>query len=158
MNQPVYYKTSSASYDELLDHLRLCDEYHTPKLSERLDIPSYAKKLFENSVTFEAWSENKLIGLIAVYFNNEKQGFISNVSVSGEHMKKGIATMLLQHCIKGAVRKHISSLSLEVSSNNETAITLYEKSGFQNSERQHPGKTIPFITMRLNLKGQPGHE
>lgn len=123
----------------------------------------YAKKLFEKSVTFEAWSESDLIGLIAAYLDDEKQGFISNVSISGEHMKKGIAKTLIQHCINTAISKRISALSLEVSHDNNTAISLYKNLGFENTGEQKTGvknlsQTTPSITMVLNLEGQPCHE
>ena len=147
MNQSIHYKTSSASYDEILNHLWSCDKNHNPKLSERLDIPNYARKLLEKTVTFEAWSENHLIGLIAAYLNDKEQGFITNVSVSDDHIKKGIAKTLMQHCINDAVGKRICTLSLEVSNKNNAAINLYTKFGF----KKHNQSTRSVI-MRLNLK------
>lgn len=153
MNQSIHYKTSSASYDELLHHLWSCDKNHNPKLSERLDIPNYARKIFEKSVTFEAWSKDHLIGLIAAYLDNEEQGFITNVSVSEEYMKKGIAKTLIQHCINDAVCKRIGILSLEVSNKNNTAINLYTKFGFKNHSQNSPS-----VIMRLNVKEYSYHE
>ena len=158
MNQSIHYKKNSASYDDILKHLWFCDKNHTPKLSDRLDIPAYAKKLFEKTVTFEAWSENKLIGLVATYLDDKTQGFISNVSVSDEHMKKGIAKALMQHCINDAVNKRLSTLSLEVSNKNNTAINLYSKFGFKNILEGEIRQNTPSITMRLNLKEYPDHE
>lgn len=157
-NESIHYRTSSASYDEILKHLWSCDNSHIPKLSDRLDIPVYAKKLFEQSVTFEAWSENDLIGLVAAYLNDKKQGFISNVSVSDEHIKKGIATALMQRCINDAVRKRLYTLSLEVSNENNFAINLYTKFGFKNIGGQKNSPPPPSITMILNLERQPCHE
>ena len=157
-NELIHYKTSSASHDEILKHLWCCDKNHTPKLSDRLDIPTYAKKLFENSVTFEAWSESNLIGLVAIYLDDEKQGFISNVSVSDQFMNKGIAKVLMQHCINDAINKRLSALSLEVSNKNNTAIYLYTKFGFKYIEGQKSCQKNSPIRMRLNVKEWPDHE
>lgn len=162
MNQEIHYKTSSASYEDILKHLWFCDENHHPKLSERLDMDNYARKIFGKSVTFEAWSKNDLIGLIAAYLDDEKQGFITNVSVSSEHMKKGIAKALIQHCINAAISKRIYTLSLEVSHENNAAIKLYKKLGFEKPGLKTGVKNFshstPSITMILNLKGQSSHE
>ncbi|OUR90539.1 hypothetical protein A9Q81_18805 [Gammaproteobacteria bacterium 42_54_T18] len=148
MNQSTLYKTSSAFYEDIHKHLLACDKSHNPKLSKKLNIADYAKKLFEKSVTFEAWYENDLIGLISAYLDNEKQGFITNVSIVDEHLKKGIANALMQRCINDAKSKGILNLSLEVSTRNSPAINLYKKVGFEN----HYQKTSSII-MRLNLKG-----
>jgi len=153
MTQPIQYRSKSASYEDILQHLWSCDKNHSPKLSDRLDITDYAKKIFEKSVTFEAWSENNLIGLVAAYLDNEKMGFITNVSVSGAHMKKGIAKSIMRHCINDAIKENICSLSLEVSSKNNTAINLYEKIGFKKHSEKNHNQNKSSIIMKLNLKG-----
>ena len=80
----ITYQTKAAAEKDIFSHLSVCNDSFLPPLNERVDIYSYAKKIAENALTFEAWDESTLIGLIAVYFNADagKSAFITNVSVT----------------------------------------------------------------------------
>jgi hypothetical protein len=51
------YTTKIATEFEIFLHLTGCSESFIPPLAERVNISEYAKKIFERSVTFEAWSD-----------------------------------------------------------------------------------------------------
>jgi ribosomal protein S18 acetylase RimI-like enzyme len=131
------YKIKTANEQEILLHLEKCNNNFTPPLDQKVILKDYAKKLFEKSVTFEAWKEKSLIGLIACYFTDTKKGssYITNVSVTPEFNGKGIATELMNNCIGYAKDFFFNEINLEVHQDNKDAIHLYNKSrfiGFEN--------------------------
>ena len=134
----INIRQKSATLNDILQHLRACDESHDPKLSDKVDIPSYAKKIFEQAETYEAWSNKRLIGLVAAYKNSDNTGFITNVSVTYEYVNRGIADSLMQCCVDDATRSAIRDLTLEVAQNNTKAIRLYEKYRFRELYRDGP--------------------
>jgi len=101
-------------------------------LDKTVDITTYSKKIAENCITFEAWINNDLAGLIAAYFNDPENtaGFITNVSILKAYAGRGVASELLKNCIGYGTENKFKEISLEVHDNNERAIRLYKKSGF----------------------------
>lgn len=146
---PITYQTKTAAEKNIFLHLTDCNNNFTPPLSERTDLSSYAKKLFEKAVTFEAWSDDQLIGLVAAYYgaDEKKSMFITNISVKEEFMGKGIASLLLKKCIAHSVKNNYVEINLEVNKYNSPAISFYEKHQFKQSETR--GDSLILI---LNLK------
>ncbi len=103
-----------------------------PALQHTVNINQYASKIRDKAQTFEAWSNNTLVGLIAVYMNDPKlhTAFITSVSVVATMQGKGIANQLLTFVINKATELRYSTLQLEVNNANNTAIQLYTKNGF----------------------------
>lgn len=58
------------------------------------------------------------------------EGYISNVAVSPEHRRQGIADMLLDELRLRAQAKRLSFLTLEVRQSNMPARDLYKKHGY----------------------------
>lgn len=58
------------------------------------------------------------------------EGYISNVAVSPEHRRLGIADSLISDLVEKANKKELSFLTLEVRKSNVPAIELYRKNGF----------------------------
>ncbi len=132
MSATIKESIGTASTAQLLEHLRECDTAFIPHLSTRVDLEAYSQKLNAQSVTFEAWQEKELIGLIAAYFNDPetKTGYITSVSVTSQWLGKGIAARLLERCIAYAKEKGFAAINLEVATSNRPAIGLYAKYGF----------------------------
>jgi ribosomal protein S18 acetylase RimI-like enzyme len=148
MTPGLRYTVNTSSAKDILLHLVSCDKIFDPALSTRVDLNAYASKLYENAVRFEAWSESELVGLIAAYFNPDSMaGFITNVSVLKEKLGKGIASALMQDCIKYAGERGYHEIALEVMKNNDTAIGLYRKFLFTES-----GKKDNAILMTCNIE------
>jgi len=141
----IHYKTKIAKAQDIYKHLMECKENFHPPLDTSVNIQEYAKKLFNNSVTFEAWDKLRLVGLVATYFNDTKNhlGFISNVSVSTTYSGKRIASTLMNNCINYAAKHHIKEINLEVNKNSTNAIHLYEKFNFKKT-----GNKENFVIMR----------
>ena len=144
----VEYLSNKASEVEIAEHLSRCEADFVPPLSGRLEINDYAKKIASKAMRFEAWSDGRLVGLVAAYCNDQEKriAYITSVSVLREWMEKGIAAFLMRQCIEYAKTSGMRQIGLEVAEGNTPAIALYEKSGFL------AGKTnAPFVSMILNI-------
>ena len=144
----IEYKIASSSKEQIQSLLTNCDKYFVPKLSKKVNIEEYAKKIFDNAINFEAWNSDHLIGLIAMYVNTQDSlGYITNVSVNSEFANNGIASTLLTNCIEYAKEKNIDKINLEVNENNTNALKLYNKFKFEIYEEKESSKF-----MQLKLK------
>ena len=128
----IVYKISTATKEDVYKHLVICNDNFLPVLSLRTDIKEYAEKIVILSITFEAWHDGLLAGLIAVYVNDPagQVAFITNVSVKKNLMGEGIASALLTKLIDYVTRKHFAEISLEVNKKNYPAIRFYGKFNF----------------------------
>ena len=139
---------NTASFDQIVNYLRKADDHFIPSLSDQVDLEIYAKKIIDHAETIEAWQENALIGLLAVYLNNAKysSAFITSISILKSFHGAGIAKKLMHDCIDLATRLDFEEVSLEVGRENVRAISFYHKIGF--SERHRNDQSI---FMSLNL-------
>ena len=79
-----------------------------------MNIEEYAGKL-SRAETFEAWSKESLVGLVAVYANDTGgQGYISSVSVLPEWTGQNIATTLLKKVLNFSLGASFHSVRLKV--------------------------------------------
>lgn len=123
----IDFKLNQSNFNHIHDHLVQCDMYFMPKLSETLNIGKYAKKIQESAIRVEAWSEQRIVGLVAFYFNQDELfSFITNVSVNDEYKGKGIAKKLIEKTILKAHELKCLNIKLEVNKANIHAIKLYE--------------------------------
>lgn len=141
----------SITSDQVQKHLEAVSKSFVPNLSSYVNIENYSKKIAEKAVLFfEKDNNSNLIGLVAVYDNNEEKfGWITNVSVNPFVHNKGIASKLLKECINFFKNKNYSNIKLEVFDNNEKAIKLYKKHNF----KLHEQKENKFI-MKLELSNR----
>ena len=132
MTMDLNYHCQKADTNDVLAHLKRCDSKFIPTLSSRLDIENYARKITSNAQTFEAWDNDEMVGLIAIYSNSTDRlrAFITSVSVLPDWHGKGIANQLLKNCILSMRNLGFKYIELEVVSRNEAAVALYLKYGF----------------------------
>jgi ribosomal protein S18 acetylase RimI-like enzyme len=155
MNVPhIIYNIKTASKHKIYLHLLECNNDFVPPLYEKVNLVEYARKLFKSSVTFEAWSNKKLIGLISAYFNNTKEsiGYITNVSVIGDYKGHGIASQLLSNCIQHAANIKFNTLLLEVDKKNIIAINFYKKHNFVNSKNKEKTRILKLIISNIKIE------
>ena len=132
------FKTKTAAFQPVREHFRECSNIFNPPLHTYVDIEAYSHKIADNAITFEAWENNILIGLIAAYFNDlkNKAGFITNVSVLPEYQGKGIAKKLLVSTLEYGKLLGFGKMRLEVNGDNTTALNLYLCNGFSLIEKK----------------------
>ncbi len=145
------YKIKSATLEDLCKHFYSVSKSFTPPLNSYVDLNQYAEKLTTNSITFEYWHLNELVGLIACYFNdnNNYRGFISNVSIYPFYKGKGIMKQILHMVIEYGRDNHYKIIELEVTETNKAAINLYKSVGF--IIRPKKDNYSPNIFMRRNI-------
>lgn len=125
------YTIGKAGAAQIETHLNHVNPHFVPPLDAKVNLHTYALKLAEKAVNFEAWNNGLLVGLIAAYMNpTEGFAFITNVSVYPEWMGKKIAAVLLEQCKHYAKHHHLKSIRLEVNKNNAAAIHFYKKYNF----------------------------
>ena len=145
----IELKFNSCTSEEIENHLNYCSSYFKPPLDSYVIIKDYALKIRSRGSTFEAWHENRLVGLIATYTNNKtKSIFITNVSVEKSSSYQNVAKNLMKECINFAEKKCFTRIDLEVFKVNKTAIVFYEKFNFIVSENKKKTITMSLTTSR----------
>jgi len=146
----VRLAVSTALAAQIAAHLQRCDQYFRPPLSTRLDLAEYARKLHQSAITFEGWCADDLIGLVAAYLNDPagEAGYVTNVSVDKPFQGGGLAFTLMRQCLARASELRFKRLTLEVAEENEKAVTLYRRLGFEAIN-----KTPGLLKMAVVLEG-----
>ncbi len=138
---PIYYQLSQAENDKI-EHSNIVVEeanvWDVKAISE-LDKNNFAgawdeqmlEKLLtsRSSVIYVAKLENQIVGFL-VAENDVDEYNISHVVVDKDFRNHGIGTKLITY-IEEIAKSNKMNVSLEVSVNNFTAKTLYEKLGYQ---------------------------
>ena len=88
-----------------------------------------------HSVAFLAWKDNEIIGSGSLGGLPRRMSHRASLglSVAKAHWNKGIGSALLRRVIDWAGENGIEIINLEVRSDNDSAIHLYEKFGFQKT-------------------------
>ena len=151
MRDAVQHQLDAATEAQIAEHLQLCDASFVPPLSDRTQIGPYAAKLSTRAVRFEAWCNDELIGLVAAYANVEqREMFISNVSVLTSYRGRGIAAELLRRCVHSAGERDLDRVVLEVAASNSAARRLYYDVGFVDATpRQSDSDAILRMTLAI---------
>lgn len=137
----TYIKLNTCTEQDIYNYLIEVDSLLMPPLSskENFDIKEYAKKIYDNAITFEAYDGNVLVGLIAAYFHKEEENFVylTSVSVKKEFQNMGIAFRLLHQCVLKAEIEDLAEINLIAHKDNCKAISLYKKFGFEIIEEYY---------------------
>jgi len=135
----IEYKIGVGSQNEIYLHLLDCDKFFIPKLSEKVNISEYSEKIFNKAINFEAWDNERLIGLVSMYINEEDTsfGYITNVSIINEYKNRGIASNLLKKCIKYSKDINLNWISLKVDTKNVSAVNFYNKFNFMEEKHKN---------------------
>ena len=115
---------------ELLEeHLRSAALHSPPESIHALDIEGLRKP----EITFwTVWENGELLGCGALKELDSQHGEIKSMRTVSRHLRKGIATKLLNHILEEAKRRGYKRISLETGSMEAFAPArqLYAKFGF----------------------------
>jgi ribosomal protein S18 acetylase RimI-like enzyme len=150
----ITYTVNKSLESHIFAHLVRCSPQFDPPLDETVDLASYSNKIFQKSHRIEAWANDELIGLVAVYINNEETqiAYITNVSVDFDYLRMGIAARLIQNCIDKVKLNDYKEIHLEVGIKNQPAIELYKRFGFIASEHSGVASDTTKITLKYIIK------
>ena len=89
-----------------------------------------------NVTVWSAWDGPALVGIAALKELGDGTGELKSMRTHPRHLRKGVATALLEHIIGEARRRGLGRLSLETGSGRafEPALALYRKRGFRDGE------------------------
>lgn len=139
-------------YKLLTDHLKEMHKYSPPESIHALD----EKELKDSSITF--WSAHingQMAGCGALKELQCYSGEIKSMKTDISHLRKGVASKILEAILSEAKSRGYKFVSLETGSNKafKPAITLYEKYGFLECSPFGDYKLDPyskFYTMQLS--------
>lgn len=143
----IVYDINTTTREDLFNFIDQVDGLLIPSLSKRVRIVDYASKIFQFATRFEAWCEDELVGLLAVYANTGKNAYLTLLVVLADYQSFGIASHLLDSFIVFLKDNEYDNVSLAVRTGNLKAIALYKKKGFVVSD-----KIEEQYVMTLNLK------
>lgn len=133
IDEPIEYRSNTAGLQDIISHLERCSGQFVPPLLERVELQSYAAKIFKQAERFEAWSSLQLIGLLAAYFDGA-EAYITNVSVDSVFARQGVGSLLVSKCITEAKKRGCSCLGLHTSEQDTRAVGFYLSLGFVKEE------------------------
>lgn len=113
----------------LSEHLRSMALHSPPESIHALDLNALRKP----EITFwSAWDGNELLGCGALKALDSGHGEIKSMRTASRHLRKGIASQILQHILNEATQRGFKRLSLETGSMEafEPARRLYVRFGF----------------------------
>lgn len=150
-NRDLSFKIDTASVEQIYEHLAACNDNFMPPLDSKVELREYADKIRGKAFTFEAWSEEILVGLVASYLNDSQSGagYISNVSVHQDFLGIKVASQLIKMCFKKALTKGMQCVDLEVASANIPAIRLYNKLGFVVTQTKDSSVIMRHLTLNV---------
>jgi len=135
------------SRSELVEALKTLGDLLPDPLSERVNIAEYAEKLLKFAEIFYAKSENRIIGMVALYANDMQTriAHIPLVVVANQYQHKGVGKELMLQAIALAKSRDMDSVWLYVHKENGHAIDFYYKLGFQFDVFRDPKIKIKMI-------------
>ena len=124
-----------------------------PESVHALDV----EELCRPGITFwTAWDGPELLGCAALSELDNRHGEIKSMRTAGRHLRKGVASALLEHLVAESRQRSYSRLSLETGSMAEFAAArrLYRRFGFNYCEPFGDYSVDPnsvFMTLELEL-------
>ncbi|MCZ6508540.1 MAG: GNAT family N-acetyltransferase [Acidobacteria bacterium] len=135
----------------LREHLEDMAAHSPPESVHALD----AEALCRPEITFwTAWEGSELLGCGALLELDPQHGEIKSMRTARDHLRRGVASKLLQHFIEEAKRRSYTRLSLETGAMEAfaPARALYARFGFEFCEpfaTYEPDRNSMFMTRTL---------
>jgi len=117
----------------LTEHLECMAQVSPPESRHALDL----QQLRQPGITFwSVWDGEQLAGCGALREIDARHGEVKSMRTAKTHLRRGVASLLLEHIIQEARRRGYRRLSLETGSMPyfEPARRLYRKAGFKECE------------------------
>ena len=129
MNSVLQVVHGNESIERIVQFHNRIDELLIPRLSSRVDIAEYAKKLAQRALNIFVTVEREDIGICSIYCN-EAEAFITSFAVCEEYQGMGIGMQLMRRAIHLAKSSGCSCILLDVHFTNTKAKRFYLNNGF----------------------------
>lgn len=125
----VKFNINTLTLQELESLLNSSSNYFVPPLSTQVDIKQYSEKLYNHAdIIYGIDNTNQVIAYLAYYINT-KESFITSVCVMPSAQGTSVSKLLFQFYEQN-IKDKVSTIRLEVHSDNLKAIAYYKKRGF----------------------------
>ncbi|WP_312778638.1 GNAT family N-acetyltransferase [Pseudescherichia sp.] len=125
------FRQNSVCQDAIAAHFAACEPAFVLALREQTDIDLYSEKIIRLARCFEAWEQEKLIGLVAAYYNQDAStAYITNVSVLPMYQSQNVGSQLITLCIDALTLAGAKKIALDVAVDNTRAKQFYIKHAF----------------------------
>lgn len=115
--------------DRLKKFLYEVDDIMIPRLSARVSIEDYAKKLSENASNLFAEYGESDIGECSVYCNTD-MAYVTSISIKEQFSNRKIGLHMMSIVKAYILEKGCTKIQLRVHKTNIVAISFYKKCGF----------------------------
>lgn len=131
--------------DQYVEFLTEVEKDFPTPLSEKVNILEYAIKLMNKAVVSALFENNKIIGMAAIYCNDNENGFayIPIVAIHKKMRGRKLSKSLIQSLI--SIAKERGAKKIGIHTENPVAQKLYESTGFkiiEDKERKYLELTL----------------
>lgn len=127
-------------HDFLLD----TNEDFVPKLSGRVDMKAYARKLAQYADNLFVVIDMQDAASCSIYCN-EAVAFISSIAVKKDFWRLHIGTQLMDEVKRHAKERKCTKICLEVHEENAAALAFYQSCGFYTVTCRENWMTMEYI-------------
>lgn len=126
---------SALELKHVQEFIELHDNSFQPKISTKVSISEYAKKLCNHSKIITCHSTEKIFGMCAFYCHPKdyEYAFLSYLAVDNTFRGKGIANHLISMMINQCKKQNIKGIKTSTWKGNR-AVGLYLSNGFNITE------------------------
>jgi ribosomal protein S18 acetylase RimI-like enzyme len=119
---------------------------------QSMHVEEYVRKTIKDplQVFFLAKINNDIAGVIRceikktpMWYKHAKEAYIDDLVVAAKHRRKGVATRLIESCIKWGDKKGVKLFSCKIWEFNKASAKLFESAGF--------GKDFSFYSLRNDV-------
>lgn len=150
------YEPGSMDYHGFLTFLEETDDLIVPRLSSRVNLEEYAKKVSKNAVMLVAKKGDEWIGVEAFYYNPYPDfSYTTHLSVKREYQNESIVGMELMLRQRKYLKEHkTKGLRFSIRKSNQALLNYHLKMGGRIvSEHTYPGTDIVELDMeRIIIK------
>jgi len=142
----ISFYLNKLSIEEIERYLILNDNNLFERLSARLNIHEYSKKLYKNALHFTLYKYDSLIGFSPCYFNDKVTGkaYISALIIRKNYQGLGLEEKLLGYIKTYAKHNNYNEINVSFHCKNIQSIKFYEDNFFVKSAQNSDVCTFKF--------------
>lgn len=128
----INFYLSKLSIEEIERFLILNDNNLFEKLSTRVNIHEYSKKLYENALHFTLYKHENLVGFSPCYFNNEEKesAYISALIIRKSYQGLGLEEKLLGYIKEFSKHNKFNQILVSFHCRNSQSVEFYKNNSF----------------------------
>ncbi len=132
--QNIQFEIKQLSIADVSQFLQAHDNDYFEKLSDRVDINEYSKKVVENATHFTVSDNKQLLGFSPCYFNNikDKTAYISSLTIKQGFRGKRLGSELIKKVMQHAKENNFIAVMVKIHYLNDCCHQFYQKNGFSD--------------------------